>query len=204
MNNNQMPALTAAQRQAAIAFNNAVIAQYEGYAIPIEQMDAEIQMLVLNCRIALAALTAQPFMYGIMDADGSAHMDECCVSTSLAGVSDSVDVLNEELTEEGEPQYKPVALFTTPVVPEDIEQDAARWRALVSSARIRILGTAGFMPVTKPGINGPSNPDFRHFGAELWTHHTGWSADKNQLGIDTLTQYADQMRALLAAPEASK
>ncbi|WP_277268334.1 hypothetical protein [Pantoea septica] len=64
----------------------------------------------------LAALTAKPFMYGIMDADGAAHMDECCVSTTLVGVSDSVDVLNEELTEEGDPQYKPVALFTEPPV----------------------------------------------------------------------------------------
>lgn len=89
---------------------------------------AEYESHLIRQEIALAALTAKPFMYGIMDADGAAHMDECCVSTSLAGVSDSVDVLNEELTEEGDPQYKPVALFTAPIVvtPLEINKDVIR------------------------------------------------------------------------------
>lgn len=60
MNNNLPAGLTAAQRQAAIAFNNAVIAQYESYAVPVEQMDPEIQMLVLNCKISLTTLEAKP------------------------------------------------------------------------------------------------------------------------------------------------
>ena len=113
MNNNQMPILTEEQRAAEIEQTKELRnhLNFWGHA---SGFDAEFLMRVTDAYLAM--LTAKPFMYGIMDADGGAHMDECCVSTSLAGVSDSIDVLNEELTEEGDPQYKPVALFTTPPV----------------------------------------------------------------------------------------
>ena len=82
-----------------------------------------------------------------------------------------------------------------PVVPDDVQRDAKRWRALLGSARIRILGSAGFNVVAHPG----ENPDYRHFGMEIWTHYPNWLHEKNEYGIDTLTQYADAM--LAAAPQ---
>lgn len=82
----------------------------------------------------------------------------------------------------------------SPVVPDDVQRDAKRWRALLGSARIRILGSAGFDATAHPG----ENPDYRHFGMEIWTHYPNWLHEKNEYGIDTLTQYADAM--LAAAP----
>lgn len=82
-----------------------------------------------------------------------------------------------------------------PVVPDDVQRDAKRWRALLGSARIRILGSAGFDATAHPG----ENPDYRHFGMEIWTHYPNWLHEKNEYGIDTLTQYADAM--LAAAPQ---
>ncbi|EOE3283575.1 hypothetical protein ACKEPR_004880 [Klebsiella pneumoniae] len=90
-----------------------------------------------------------------------------------------------------------VALYrhAQPVVPDDVQRDAKRWRALLGSARIRILGSAGFDATAHPG----ENPDYRHFGMEIWTHYPNWLHEKNEYGIDTLTQYADAM--LAAAPQ---
>ncbi|HHS9738701.1 TPA: hypothetical protein ACTW90_001061 [Raoultella ornithinolytica] len=85
-----------------------------------------------------------------------------------------------------------------PVVPDDVQRDAKRWRALLGSARIRILGSAGFDATAHPG----ENPDYRHFGMEIWTHYPNWLHEKNEYGIDTLTQYADAM--LAAAPQEVK
>lgn len=82
-----------------------------------------------------------------------------------------------------------------PVVPEDVLRDAKRWRALLGSARIRILGSAGFDATAHPG----ENPDYRHFGMEIWTHYPNWLHEKNEYGIDTLTQYADACRAAMPA-----
>lgn len=88
----------------------------------------------------------------------------------------------------------------TPAAPDkkltdDVQRDAKRWRALLGSARIRILGSAGFDATAHPG----ENPDYRHFGMEIWTHYPNWLHEKNEYGIDTLTQYADAM--LAAAPQ---
>lgn len=65
-----------------------------------------------------------------------------------------------------------VALYrhAQPVVPDDVQRDAKRWRALLGSARIRILGSAGFDATAHPG----ENPDYRHFGMEIWTHYPNW------------------------------
>ena len=79
--------------------------------------------------------------------------------------------------------------------PDDVQRDAKRWRALLGSARIRILGSAGFDATAHPG----ENPDYRHFGMEIWTHHPDWPHEKNEYGINTLIQYADAM--LAAAPQ---
>lgn len=64
--------------------------------------------------------------------------------------------------------------------------DGDRWRALMSSARIRILGTAGFDPST-----GRNPPGYRHFGAEFWTHHDTPSED----GPRIVTEFADAIMA---------
>jgi hypothetical protein len=62
---------------------------------------------------------------------------------------------------------------------------AARWDALLSSARIRILGAAGF--------DGAS--DYRHFGMEIWTKYGKRGqfelAEGNAYGRKILTEYAD-------------
>jgi hypothetical protein len=89
----------------------------------------------------------------------------------------------------------PLYRHAQPVVPDDVQRDAKRWRALLGSARIRILGSAGFDATAHPG----ENPDYRHFGMEIWTHYPNWLHEKNEYGIDTLTQYADAM--LAAAPQ---
>lgn len=70
------------------------------------------------------------------------------------------------------------------------ETDAARWRALLSAARFRVLGTAGF---DNPG-------DYRHFGMEAWTLHRGGPFD-NSYAISVLTEFADALRAAAPAPE---
>ena len=92
---------------------------------------------------------------------------------------------------------QPVPLYRhaqpAPVVPDDVQRDAKRWRALLGSARIRILGSAGFDATAHPG----ENPDYRHFGMEIWTHYPNWLHEKNEYGIDTLTQYADACRAAM-------
>ena len=95
------------------------------------------------------------------------------------------------------PLYPPYR-HAQPVVPDDVQRDAKRWRALLGSARIRILGSAGFDATAHPG----ENPDYRHFGMEIWTHYPNWLHEKNEYGIDTLTQYADAM--LAAAPQEVK
>ncbi|ENR6204284.1 hypothetical protein ACEWN4_000159 [Serratia marcescens] len=94
-------------------------------------------------------------------------------------------------------------LFTAPpapAVPDDVQRDAERWRAMLGSARIRILGSAGFDATALPG----GDPDYRHFGMEIWTHYPGWLTEKNEYGIDILNKYADACRAAMLAQPVSK
>lgn len=67
--------------------------------------------------------------------------------------------------------------------------DAARWRALVGCARIRVLGSAG---LTK---DQPNN--YAHLGLELWTHH---EAGNEGPAVEWLTKFADKAR-LVQAPQ---
>jgi hypothetical protein len=89
-------------------------------------------------------------------------------------------------------------------------RDAARWRALIGSSRIRPLGSAG--------LNEPMPNDYAHMGLEIWT--TGdWSdcspelakrlAYEQKVGVEWLTKYADiairaQSTAAQAATEGDK
>ena len=67
-------------------------------------------------RQLLASMEQKPFMYGIADPDGNAHMDEMCVSQTPSCVEDAVACLNEHNTEVGEPLYQVVPLYRNPVV----------------------------------------------------------------------------------------
>ncbi len=71
------------------------------------------------------------------------------------------------------------------------ETDAKRWRAMLASDRIRMLGSAG--------LNTPEPDNYAHFGMEIWTKY-GSSPDPklrldmehgNVLGREWLTKYAD-------------
>lgn len=80
----------------------------------------------LACLRMLAdSMDVKPFMYGITDPDGAAHMDECCVSTSMAGIEDYVHMLNEECEEVG-PRFKVVPLYTAPPVQVNSVDDDVR------------------------------------------------------------------------------
>lgn len=69
--------------------------------------------------------------------------------------------------------------------------DAARWRALLGSQRIRMLGSAG--------LNKPEANNYAHFGMEIWTIYGSRLTDEqretmkrgNEQGRDWLTKYAD-------------
>ncbi|EDV1048310.1 TPA: hypothetical protein R8G59_002680 [Citrobacter freundii] len=57
------------------------------------------QPMALSLRlaeIALAALTAKPFMYGIEDCDGMAYFAEHCVSSNPAHLSDELQTADDE------------------------------------------------------------------------------------------------------------
>lgn len=68
--------------------------------------------------------------------------------------------------------------------------DAARWRALLASARIRPLGCAG---IVKPNEAGHA-----HLGLELWTHYPAedCSEAEQARGIEWLTKYVDIARGV--------
>ena len=59
--------------------------------------------------------------------------------------------------------------------------DAERWRALLNSKRIRVLGTAGI-----------GSSDYQHFGMEVWSDFTDeGDTDLVSYGKETLTKYVD-------------
>lgn len=65
--------------------------------------------------IALAALTAEPFMYGIVDPEGEAYFDECCVSGGKSELSEIVSNLNDQCESPGE-EYMEVPLYRLPLL----------------------------------------------------------------------------------------
>lgn len=91
--------------------------------ISMISLRAEFELACL--RMLVASMDVKPFMYGIADPDGAAHMDECCVSTSMAGIEDYVHMLNEEC-EEGGPLFTVVPLYTAPPVQVNSVDDDVR------------------------------------------------------------------------------
>ncbi len=63
-----------------------------------------------------------------------------------------------------------------------VEEDAARWRAFIGSARIRMLGSAG--------LNGDRD-GYAHLGLEIWTKHPGDCTADNKLAREWLIKYTD-------------
>jgi hypothetical protein len=106
------------------------------------------------------------------------------------------------------PQPGSQPLYASPTAPQTLQADsfhvagstesadtrleAARWQALLSSGRIRILGSAGFTGET----------DYRHVGMEIWTRYTAPQGREIEMKISNeaarkiLTEYAD---AIIAA-----
>lgn len=84
--------------------------------------------------------------------------------------------------------------------PSDADAAAERWRALMSSQRIRVIGSAGM--VTPEGeLKAPAD-GYVHIGVELWSLHrsshpsTDFPQDRCQ---ERLTFYVDLLRAALAS-----
>lgn len=65
--------------------------------------------------------------------------------------------------------------------------DATRWRALLSSPAIRILGHAGLQD------DKPIDGHYCHFGMEIWSHYEPYY-DNKKAG-EVITRYADNMIA---------
>ncbi|EPZ6101390.1 hypothetical protein ACX6VJ_001420 [Klebsiella variicola] len=66
-------------------------------------------------RLALATMDSEPvgkpFMYGIADPDGNAHIDDFCVSEDRGLVEDTVNELNYDREEGDDLNYSVVALY---------------------------------------------------------------------------------------------
>lgn len=101
-----------------------------------ESADAGIKLtmnpneLLMFTSYVLAAMDSEPadkpFMYGIADHDGNAHIDEFCVSEDLGLVEDAVNELNYDREDGDELNYSVVPLYRhaqqAPVVPDECYQ----------------------------------------------------------------------------------
>lgn len=100
---------------------------------------------------------------------------------------------------EGTPLYAARPAQTERVLTDDA-QDAARWRAFVNCARVRLFGWAGYGS-TKGGRTVDADPrHYRHFGAEFWTIY---DAPSDSMAKEILTGFADAAVAIETAQPAS-
>ena len=72
---------------------------------------------------------------------------------------------------------------------EALVRDANRWRALLSSGRLRWQGSSGFDFENK---KVKTRDDVLHFGMDFWNVDTTPPAD-NDLAVNLLTAYADDI-----------
>jgi len=82
-----------------------------------------------------------------------------------------------DLVKDGSNEEFPTTDMIVPVTEYNrLVRDAKRWRAFLSSARIRLWGWAGF-----EGQEGhdPDSPH-RHFGGEFWTTHPATTSNPEQ------------------------
>lgn len=80
-------------------------------------------------------------------------------------------------------------LLAAKSVDTDMQFSADRWNALMSSDRMRILGSAGFKPSTYPGAT-MFEEGRRHFGCDFWSHHDAVDGETEQ-AKEMITAYAD-------------
>ncbi|AXH59544.1 hypothetical protein [Pseudomonas amygdali] len=73
-------------------------------------------------------------------------------------------------------------------------KSAQRWEAFIRSARLRVLGSAGFRE--PQGAGGPKG--YRHFGMEFWTHYDASFELDNSHEVKLLEAYADAMTGNLS------
>lgn len=77
-------------------------------------------------------------------------------------------------------------------------KSAQRWEAFIRSARLRMLGSAGFRE--PQGAGGPKG--YRHFGMEFWTHYDASFELDNSHEVKLLEAYADAMTGNLSDAQA--
>ncbi|EMQ4301545.1 hypothetical protein WG886_002200 [Yersinia enterocolitica] len=106
----------------------------------------------------------------------------------------SVNVSELEATYIGDIRLHMAALYSWKLRAETAEAalsavqlDATRWRALLSSPAIRILGHAGLQD------DKPIDGHYCHFGMEIWSHYEPYY-DNKKAG-ELITRYADNMIA---------
>lgn len=80
--------------------------------------DNYADLQIASLEIALATLTAKPFMYGIADPAGGPHFAEFCVSGNLHHIEKEVETLNDidEIDVNSEPHYRVAALYRLPEI----------------------------------------------------------------------------------------
>lgn len=83
----------------------------------------------------------------------------------------------------------------------DVERDAARWRALMSSDRIRMMGRAGFDTAADGTITLRDWDGWHHMGIEVWDRHPAKGDDSDSHGRKVLLAYVDARAALQALGE---
>lgn len=74
---------------------------------------------------------------------------------------------------------------------------ANRWNALMSSARISLLGWSGFKPSTIEGANQAHLAGHRHFGCDMWSHHDVCGEETTK-AREMFATYADHLIELNA------
>ncbi len=70
---------------------------------------------------------------------------------------------------------------------ELLKLDSDRWNAFMNSP-IRVLGMAGLDPDDPAQPSEHGKDGYAHFGCEIWTKHSGYTADRK----DLLIGFADQ------------
>jgi hypothetical protein len=98
---------------------------------------------------------------------------------------------------------------------EAVREDAERWRALMSSQRMHMMGSFGFDYVFDPPDSKktadlvdvvPRAGDHMHFGIEFWSEHSAYGdpAWPDDFPRKVLTTYVDEMRRRAALAPAAQ
>jgi len=97
------------------------------------------------------------------------------------------------------------ALLSSSKAEGEMREDAERWRALMASQRIRVMGSAGIYSM-EADLRAPTD-GYMHMGVEFWSLHRSVHPSKDfpqERCREALTFYADQLRAALSPKEGGK